>query len=528
MAVLWQRLRGGRLRGVRAGPCAFVAILAVVSSYTATVLAGTLGVVLNTVVLAVVVLVGVPAGTAALAGRPRLVTGLALAAAVMLVAVFVLGFPSAWAGPMGVGSDRANALDVAVSRLAAGQYPYTATTYLQNPITPLPGALLLAAPFRLLAGHAAWQNVAWTLALLPVLSGGLRPRPAPTVLWVVTTLGALEVLREFVIGDDLVTGAVPAVAAAALTLRLAHRRLPALLAAAAALGVATCTRPHLALVVIVVAAGVASAAGWRRAALVGATGAAVWTALVVPFLLGGWARFSPLHVAAKVTGSRSVTVGLVALVVAALALLLLVLWRARPITPTRAAWCCAAVLVAPSLLSLALRLAGGAVADLTLGAVAVPFALWALVSAPVRALRAHGDEGDDDRDQQDERDADGGRGGPGARRLRRGDGPRGGRGGRGWRGGRAGAGARAERPAEVPDAAGAGDPGVVALQPGAPAGLAAQDVGASGGPRLGAVLEVDVLRDGDQGGGGGHHPEEQREDRDTQGGTHRASVTDRP
>ena len=107
------------------------------------------------------------------------------------------------------------------------------------------------------------------------------------------------------VGDDLVTGAVPAVAAAAWTLALARRAsVGALVAAGTALGIATCTRPHLALVVMVVAAAVGALAGWRRAVLVGATASAVWALLIVPFLLGGSARFSPWHVAAKVTGDR--------------------------------------------------------------------------------------------------------------------------------------------------------------------------------------------------------------------------------
>ena len=70
----------------------------------------------------------------------------------------------------------------------------------------------------------------------------------PTVLWLLTVVGGLEVWREFIIGDDLVTGAVAALAAVVWTLRAADAGpdgsgwyLPA---AAVALGVTTCTRPH--------------------------------------------------------------------------------------------------------------------------------------------------------------------------------------------------------------------------------------------------------------------------------------------
>ena len=253
---------------------------------------------------------------------------------------------------------------------------------------------MLAAPFRFLLGTAAWQNVAWTALLLPVLNGGWRLRPGPTVLWLLTVVYGLEVWREFLIGDDLVTGAVPALAAVAWTLRPPLRRrsarpgpsgargsAPFLTAAAVALGVTTCTRPHLALVVVVVAVAVGLRAGRRRGLFVGVVAAAVWAVLVVPFLLGGLARFSPLHVAAKVTAQRGSRWGSSCIALGAALLLGVVLWRVRPASAEAVGWLCAAVMFAPSVLSPARALAEtGAVwsADLTLGAGAVPFAVWAL------------------------------------------------------------------------------------------------------------------------------------------------------
>lgn len=225
-----------------------------------------------------------------------------------LVTAYLVGVPTGLHDAMGVGSDRADALDVALTRLAGGQYPYTGTTYLGNPITPLPGALVLAAPFWLATGHAAGQNVVWLLVLLPVLNAGLRPRARPTLLWGLAVFGGLEVLREFLIGDDLVTSVIPAVAAVAWTLRVAaHRSVLVPAAAAVVLGVTTCTRPHLALVVVIVVGAVGMVAGARRAVVVGGCAGLTWVALIVPFLLGGSDRFSPWHVAAKVTGDRAIT-----------------------------------------------------------------------------------------------------------------------------------------------------------------------------------------------------------------------------
>jgi hypothetical protein len=380
------RGRPGDLVRATAPALLLALILAVVSWHTATNLGGVAGGVGYGIACAIVVVLVLPAATRIVSRGPAWVLPTVVAVVVaVLVALFVLGFPAAYGHAMGVGSDRSDALDVALARLADGRYPYEGVTYLGNPITPLPGALLMAAPFTWLTGHAAWQNLAWTVLLLPVLNRGLRLRPGPTLLWGFATLGGLEVLREFVIGDDLVTGAVPALVAAAWTLAVARGpSLGTVVAAGAALGMATCTRPHLALVVMVVAAAVGIAAGWRRAVVVGASASAVWVLLIVPFLVGGSARFSPWHVAAKVTGDRGLTTGIVVVGLVAAALLLAALGLARPSTPSAVGWFCTAVLVAPSVLSLARRLAGGPAAelDLTLGAAAMPFALWAVTARP--------------------------------------------------------------------------------------------------------------------------------------------------
>jgi hypothetical protein len=363
-----------------AGSAALALILIVVSTHTAMNLGGPLLVVLYSVAMAGVILLLLPAATDLLRRAPSWVApALVVVAVAVLVLAFAHGVPPSWAYPLGAGSDRANALDVALERLAGGLYPYTGLTYLQNPITPLPGSLVLAAPFWWLTGSSAAQNVVWTLALLPVLCGGWRLRPRPTLLWLIVVLGCLEAGREYLIGDDLVTSVVPAVAATAWVL---HARSPrAVTAAAIALGIATCTRPHLALVVVIVAVAVGLRTGRRRALLVGGVAAATWAVLIVPFLLGGPGRFSPLHVGAKVTGERGLHPAIVVLALVALGLLALFLRWLRPATDAAVGWCAAAVLFAPTVLSAGLwLLTSGSVwqADLTLGAGAVPFAAWAL------------------------------------------------------------------------------------------------------------------------------------------------------
>lgn len=71
-------------------------------------------------------------------------------------------------------SDRDEALNAAISALLDGRYPYTVRAFVQeshswvgqggNPISAMPGELLMSMPFHLL-GLTALQNVFWLLAL---------------------------------------------------------------------------------------------------------------------------------------------------------------------------------------------------------------------------------------------------------------------------------------------------------------------------------------------------------------------------
>jgi hypothetical protein len=131
----------------------------------------------------------------------HLVVGLALCA------VFAVAYPLATSGLFGGGTDRADALDVTDAALLAGRPVYDALTYLGNPPTPMPGAVLLALPFHLL-GSAALQNVFWFLvlcALAPRLVGDRRGGAAYLAIFVLFCPG---VLLDFATGSDFATNAV--------------------------------------------------------------------------------------------------------------------------------------------------------------------------------------------------------------------------------------------------------------------------------------------------------------------------------
>ena len=77
-----------------------------------------------------------------------------------LTAAFAVLYPISLKHTLNVGSDREDALRIELNAVRHHQYPYGTHTFLGNPPTPLPGAMLLAALFFTI-GHIAWQNFLW-------------------------------------------------------------------------------------------------------------------------------------------------------------------------------------------------------------------------------------------------------------------------------------------------------------------------------------------------------------------------------
>lgn len=221
-----------------------------------------------------------------------------------LILIFALLYPLADAGRLGSGgSDNDDALTIATQALLAGDYPYYQRTYLDNPISPLPGLLVLATPAVLLGNAAYLALLALPLFFVVVRhhlqSGGL----ALLLIWLLLGL-APGVGHALVTGSDYLFNTVAVLALMVGSLWLAHRPgasrwltgLVALL-----LGLALASRANFLLLVPLLAAGLAAARGWRYAGgyllIVGAT-----TLLItVPFYLYDPVGFSPLHTANKLT-----------------------------------------------------------------------------------------------------------------------------------------------------------------------------------------------------------------------------------
>jgi hypothetical protein len=229
---------------------------------------------------------GGPAGRRDARGPP-----LHLAIGIALCAVFALAYPLATSGLFGGGSDRADALDVTDAALLAGRPVYDTLTYQGAPPTPMPGAVLLAAPFHLL-GSAALQNVFWFLlfsALAPRLVGDRRSAAAYLAVFVLFCPG---VLLDFATGGDFATNALYVILATWALISVApDERWPLRLLAAAFFACALSSRPIYIVEAPIAAAALLQRQGWRRALGTMGVVAALLAAINLPMLADNPTRF---------------------------------------------------------------------------------------------------------------------------------------------------------------------------------------------------------------------------------------------
>ncbi len=231
-----------------------------------------------------------------LRGLPVGAGGLAAATVVGVAMLFAVAYPIADSGVVGGGSDRDDALNVAVRALLDGRYPYREPTYLGNPISPLPGALLLAAPFVLM-GNAAYQTFFWLPIFILVTGRAMGSLLSGVLLsWTILILSP-AVMIGIVTGDDLLANSIAVLVFSLLLIReAAHRRWSAGLLAVL-LGVAMSWRPNFALLLPLLFAHLRRHAGIGAAVRNSGIVCAAAAAVTVPFYLQAPEEFSPLHVA---------------------------------------------------------------------------------------------------------------------------------------------------------------------------------------------------------------------------------------
>ncbi len=238
----------------------------------------------------------------------RTVTLLLGLVVVGITTVMVILYPLANSERLGPGSDRDEALDQATLSLLQGDYPYYQVTYLNNPITPMPGALLLAIPFVALTGSSIWQIPVWLIVFMMVLRRWLFDSRLLLLMLLSVFVLAPKVDHEIVTGGDFVTNAMYVLAAFVVLIEsVTHPRRLFRVFAAILVGITLSSRMNWVLLLPLVAAAIAERTDWRTAFR--ATGLAFLTFLLVtlPWYLYDPAGFSPFHTANKLRLLNQVT-----------------------------------------------------------------------------------------------------------------------------------------------------------------------------------------------------------------------------
>ena len=224
----------------------------------------------------------------------------AAVAIVVVLAVTLFVYPRANVHVAMHGSDRDDALFQATNALLHGSYPYTNPTYLGNPITPMPGALLLAIPF-VLAHNVGLANVFWC-ALLFVTAQWWWRDSRPALVALLVSLGSPEVMHDIATGGDLfANGVYVAILILLAVVLITRSNTNAFLKAGAIalLGIGLSSRPTYWFCLPVVFQYVRRRVGLRTALGWSAIAVTMLATLTAPFYFASPKGFAPVHLAAK-------------------------------------------------------------------------------------------------------------------------------------------------------------------------------------------------------------------------------------
>ncbi len=229
---------------------------------------------------------------------PRTADILAAATFIGLAAIALSLYPIANIRGAGLGTDADDALITAVTELLNGRYPYHLSTYLGNPISPMPGAVLLAIPFVVL-GVIQLQNVFWLAVFYLVYRGFEQSsRSSLGLLWMMLALSP-TVMQNIVTGADYTANSIYIVDAMWLLVRMLaepsaaawKRVLPAIL-----LGVGLSSRSTFILLMPLLISILVQTAGWKNAIKYLTITGVVFIGVTLPFWLYDPAGFAPLRV----------------------------------------------------------------------------------------------------------------------------------------------------------------------------------------------------------------------------------------
>lgn len=203
-----------------------------------------------------------------------------------------------WGISFGV-SDYNDAFMCTWKAMFEGKYPYYETSFLGLPISPMPGALIIALPFYVL-GNTIYQNLFWLLMLWGMLGIYARDYRLSSLLMLTVFAFSPVVIYSYIQGVDYLTNSVyvllPIVG---LFYSLKIGRKGYALIAAGFLGLALSSRANYLLLAPLLFFGMMKQAGFKNAITLSFICMGVFSLCTLPFFLYDPAHFTPLHTANK-------------------------------------------------------------------------------------------------------------------------------------------------------------------------------------------------------------------------------------
>ena len=224
----------------------------------------------------------------------RVINGVALGGLLLLFVSFLFVYPRVNCQQPNCGSDRDDALRLAAGELLAGRYPYYPQTYHGNPLTPMPGAMLLAVPFQLL-GNVAYQTFFWLAAFFLFVRHLMGSSRQAAVLCGLMLLSP-AVLHEIMTGGDLWTnGLYVLVLGGWVLISAENNRSQLTLISAILFGISLSSRPNFILFAPLLLALIDQQHGHRLMLRLLGVIAITTLAVTLPFYAYDPAHFAPIQ-----------------------------------------------------------------------------------------------------------------------------------------------------------------------------------------------------------------------------------------
>ena len=214
----------------------------------------------------------------------------------VLALCFAVGYPIENGRGPGKSSDREDALNLAVTRMEEGQSPYYPSSKIAGPLSVLPGAIVLSAPF-VAVGNSAYQNFFWLAAFLGAVWWNFRDRALALVMLTVPLALSPAAIYEFVSGGDMLANGIYVAVIFLLALRAWSNSQAcrwSRWAACVLLGLGLASRPNFLLLLPLFGAVLWRTVGLRQAVAAAGLVVVVSATITLPLYLHDPAGFTPL------------------------------------------------------------------------------------------------------------------------------------------------------------------------------------------------------------------------------------------